>query len=311
MPLDCTAEKPFVSVVIPHYNDLRGLKICCRQLMNQTWPRHHFEIIVADNNSDCGLDAVRAVACGARVVTAPVQGAGPARNHGVAASSGSVLAFLDSDCVPEADWLAQGVAALGNYDFVGGKVVAFSQDPERPTPVEAFERVFAFNFRHYIERQGYTGTGNMFVRRAVFDSVGGFRSEVAEDMDWSHRATSLGFRLGYAPCAVVGHPARRSWAELTRRWARMEREHYAASQERRYGQPRFVLKALIMPASIVPHAFKILFTPKLPNVRARLGALSVLARVRLWRAACMLRLSLPRITSRGADRHAALGPDQL
>lgn len=284
-------EEPFVSVVVPHYNDLGGLRVCCERLAIQTWPRDRFEIIVADNNSAPGLNAVREVAVGARVIPAPIQGAGPARNSGVEASKGDILAFLDSDCVPEPEWLAEGVAGLRKHDFVGGQVVTFSRDPDRPTPVEAFERVFAFNFRRYIERRGFTGTGNMFVHRIVFERVGEFRAEVSEDVDWSHRAGRLGFRLGYAPRAIVGHPARRSWTELQRRWARMESEHYAAAQERRFGRIRFVLKALIMPASIAPHAIVILFTPRLPNLRARLGALAILGQMRLWRAAYMLRLA--------------------
>src|SRR5271165_879096 len=120
-PGDTTAE-PFVSVVIPHFNDLGGLRLCYSRLLGQTYPRDRFEIVVADNNSRCGLDMVGSAAPEARVVPAPIQGAGPARNAGIAASRGEVIAFLDSDCVPEPDWLIEGVAALMQFDFVGGQV---------------------------------------------------------------------------------------------------------------------------------------------------------------------------------------------
>ncbi len=70
-------------------------------------PAGSFDVIVADNNSACGLDAVRAVAGhSAQVVLAKEQGAGPARNAGAGASRGEILAFIDSDCVPASDWLA-------------------------------------------------------------------------------------------------------------------------------------------------------------------------------------------------------------
>jgi glycosyltransferase involved in cell wall biosynthesis len=287
---DNTTSRPFVSVVIPHYNDLARLQVCHARLLAQSWPRDQFEIIVADNNSACGLAAVQQAAPSALVVPAPIQGAGPARNAGVAAGHGAVIALIDSDCVPEADWIAEGVAALDRFDFVGGRVFTFAEVPDRPTPVEAYEIVFNFNFRRYIETVGFTGTGNMFVSRDVFDRVGGFRAVVAEDMEWSFRARGLGYRLGYAERAVVGHPARRSWAELERRWDRMLQEDIALILEQRFGRTRFALKALAMPPSVVPHAVKVLRTSELPGMRAKLGAIGVLARLRLWRTARMLRL---------------------
>src|SRR5471032_2792442 len=89
---------PFVSVVIPHYNDLDNLTICLQRLRRQSWPSDRFEVIVADNNSTCGIEAVRRIAPDIRVVPAAEQGAGPARNAGVAVARGDVLAFIDSDC---------------------------------------------------------------------------------------------------------------------------------------------------------------------------------------------------------------------
>jgi hypothetical protein len=61
-------------------------------------------------------------------------------------------------------------------------------DRRRPNPVEAFEMVFAFDFERYMNRVGFTGTGNMFLWRKVFDAVGPFRNGVAEDMASSFRA---------------------------------------------------------------------------------------------------------------------------
>ncbi len=283
--------RPFVSVIIPHFNDLERLRLCHQRLLSQTWPRNAFEIIVADNNSSCGLQAVQEMAPSALVVSAQEQGAGPARNVGVAASLGEIIAFIDSDCVPEPDWIAAGVAALARFDFVGGRVFTFAQCPGRPNPIEAYETVFNFNFRRYIETVGFTGTGNMFVPRAIFDAVGGFRAVVAEDMEWSFRARAMGYRLGYAERAVVGHPARQSWAELQRRWARMLQEDYALIQEQRHGRVKFALKALAMPPSVLPHALKVAVSRDLPDMASKVAAIGVLARLRLWRAVRMLRLA--------------------
>ncbi len=284
--------QPFVSVVIPHYNDLAALARCHDHLTRQTFPAARFEVVIADNMSACGLDAVMRAAPTALVVLANIQGAGPARNFGVLHSHGDVIAFLDSDCVPAPDWLAEGVASLRDYDFVGGQVVVFPRDPERPEPVESFEMVFNFNFRRYIEKVGFTGTGNMFVTREVFDKVGEFRNGVSEDMDWCFRATSLGYRIGYAGKAIVGHPARSGWQELQRRWKRLISETYTLKCEQRFGRLLFVSRALAMPLSIPPHALRIFTSQRLPSHSARFGALIILLRLRLWRMREMLMLVL-------------------
>ncbi len=286
--------RPFVSVIIPHYNDLDGLRLCYTRLLAQTWPRAAFEIVVADNNSRCGLAAVQAAAPDAVVVPASIQGAGPARNAAVAASRGAILAFIDSDCLPEPDWIREGVDALSRHDFVGGTVLTLARDPARPNAVEAFEIVFNFNFKRYIERVGFSGTGNLFVPREVFDRVGGFRPTVAEDMEWCFRARDCGFRIGYAARAVVGHPARQSWTELKRRWARMLAEDYSLALTQPTGRLAFATKALAMPLSVVPHSVKVLTSDRLPDLRARFAAILVLLRLRLWRTGRMLRLVMQR-----------------
>src|SRR3954468_12291438 len=108
---------PFVSVIVPHYQDLAGLEICLAALAAQTYPADRFEIVLADNNSPVGLPAVEAGVRGrASVVLVTEKGAGPARNGAVAASKGEVLAFIDSDCVAEPGWLAAGVQALERFD---------------------------------------------------------------------------------------------------------------------------------------------------------------------------------------------------
>ena len=122
------------SVIVPHYDDLRGLDICLSALAKQTLPKANFEIIVADNNSPQGPQEVAKVIAGrARLISVAEKGAGPARNGGAAASTGEVLAFLDSDCVPEPQWLTEGLAALAGYDdhSSGTRVAARLEPPTR------------------------------------------------------------------------------------------------------------------------------------------------------------------------------------
>jgi glycosyltransferase involved in cell wall biosynthesis len=225
------------------------------------------------------------------VTPAPEQGAGPARNAGIAASSGALIALIDSDCEPDGDWLRRGVEALKAFDFIGGTVIATSQDPQRPNAVEAFEMVFAFNFKRYIEKVGFTGTGNMFVSKDVFDAVGPFRSGVAEDMEWSFRARDKGYRLGHAPLAIVRHPARRDWRELKARWSRMLDEEYLLACERPFGRLKWAAVTLAMPFSIVPHAWHVMRSDRLQHLKDKIGSIAVLTRLRIWRTGKMFLLS--------------------
>ena len=82
------------------------------------------------------------------------------------------------------------------------------------TALEAYESVFAYRFKLYIEEHGFSGTGNLVVRRADFKTIGPFRGiEVAEDIDWGQRARAAGYTFVYVPEMIVFHPARESIQE--------------------------------------------------------------------------------------------------
>lgn len=281
---------PRISVVIPHYRDVANLRICLRALAAQSFARDSFEIIVADNGSP-DAEAVRAAAAegGARLVIAPERGAGPARNAGAGAAQGEILAFIDSDCVAEPQWLAEGAAALSRFDFAGGRVKVLIADPRRMTAVEAFEKVFAFDNEAYVTRKGFTGSGNLFCPRTLFEKVGGFRVGVSEDVEWSHRATAGGYRLGFAPNAAVGHPARRSWDELTAKWKRITLETYLLATDKGGGKPRWFLRSLLLPLSALAHTPRVLRYPSL-SMGCKLAAIRILFAIRCWRLRESLKL---------------------
>jgi GT2 family glycosyltransferase len=281
-----------VSVIIPHYQDLGGLELCLRALEAQTLAKDRFEIVVADNASPVGQGAVDAVVRGrAKLVLCADKGAGPNRNAGVATSSGQILAFIDSDCQAEPRWLEQGVAALDRFDFVGGRVKVLVDDRAHMSGAEAFESVFAFDFATYINKKGFTGAGNLFCPRQVFDAVGGFLNGVSEDVEWSQRARSMGYRLGYAPEAVVGHPARRTWGELVGKWRRVNAETWRLHRHNGSGRLGWLVRCALLPVSALAHTPKVLGSDALPGLGARARALSTLYRLRLWRAADSLRLA--------------------
>ncbi len=277
-------EKPEISVVIPHYNDLDALDRCLHSLERQTIARDRFAIVVADNNSPLPTAEIAGVVAGrALLVVEQRRGAGPARNAGVAATSTRLLCFIDSDCVAEPGWIEAGLAGLDRFDFCGGPVNVLI-DHDRPlSPSEAFELVFAFDNERYVRDKAFTGSGNLFTSRDVFDAVGGFGVGMSEDLDWSHRAQALGYTLGFVSGAAIGHPARRNWQELKTKWLRIQSETRALAPSGLRNNVAWLARSWAMPLSIVAHTPRILRSPKLKNAQDRRAAFKGLVQQRIWR----------------------------
>lgn len=278
-------EKPRISVIVPHFSDPDALDQCLSALQAQTLPRQDFEIVVADNGSPQGEQALaRRVAGRARLIVVTEQGAGPARNGGVRAAHGEYLAFTDCDCLPDPHWLERGLDALARHDIVGGCMIVATGHDGPMTGAEAFEAVFAFDNEAYVRTKGFSVTANLFCRRADFERIGPFRTLLSEDRDWCQRALRMGLSLGYAAQAVVAHPPRRDWPELRRKFARINSETYAYYRAtRRLGRLQWIGRSFALPISILPHGLKVLISPRLRSGAERRRALIMLVRQRLWR----------------------------
>jgi GT2 family glycosyltransferase len=275
-----------VSVIVPHLNDYENLDACLTLLGAQSFPGDRTEVIIADNGSSRGLDAVRAiVGTRGRVIEVAERGAGPARNAGVRASQGDAIAFIDSDCRPDPRWLEEGLAELQLADFAGGRVDVLVDDPRRMTAAEAFESVFAFQNESYVKGRNFTVTASMFVWRSVFESVGGFENGVPEDKDWCMRAVRQGYRIRFAPKSIVGHPARRTMRELKRKWRRLTIESCEGARREGRGPALVLLRQWVALLAVVPHAFVPLVSNRLSGMRNRILAIGALARIRAYRLA--------------------------
>lgn len=278
---------PDLAVVIPHYNDTVRLRRCLEALAPQDLTG--VEVVVADNGSTEALGEIAAAHPFARFVTEAEKGAGPARNRGVAETTAPVIAFLDADCLPAADWIARARAtgARTDGDLFGGRIDVFDETPPPRSGAEAFEAVFAFDWQSYIDKKGFSVTANLVTRREVFLSTGPLMNGLSEDLEWCRRATSKGWRLKAAPDLRVAHPSRSDWAALRKKWNRTTREGYEFEGAARPG--RWALKALAMPASAVAHLPKVIASPRLSGPGERLRAAGTLFRLRIQRMVWMLR----------------------
>lgn len=276
------------AIIIPHYNDVERLTRCLAALMPQVTT--DLELVVVDNGSTQALGGVRSRWPDLRLVTEPDKGAAAARNRGVAETTAPLLFFLDADCLPAPDWVVRAFQAMKRGDLVGGRIDVFDETPPPRTGAQAFEAVFAFDNRAYVERQGFSVTANLVTRRDVFQATGPFRPGMSEDKDWCLRATAKGFRLAYDDALRVGHPSRGDWPALARKWRRLSAEMFALHGQK--ARLIWAARALVMPFSVLAHLPRVLTSPRLNGASERLPALATLARLRLVRMVWMLRQAL-------------------
>lgn len=187
-----------VSVVIPCRNEARTLRACLDALAAQDFPRDRFEVIVVDGGS---TDGSRDIAQAHGVLLLDDDGRGPsaARNQGIRAARGEVVAFTDADCVPQHDWLTSIAEVFAEDPAVAGLGGALRMT--RSTWLGRAEDADArANYRGFI-------TSNAAYRRDVLLEVGGFDESLAcaEDYDLAWRVVEAGHRLVHDPRPIVVH----------------------------------------------------------------------------------------------------------
>jgi glycosyltransferase involved in cell wall biosynthesis len=282
-----------ISVVIPHLNQPEMLARCLQSLHKGR--RLADEIFVVDNGSSEMPQDVCAAFPNVQLLHETTPGPGPARNRGVAASTGEVLAFIDADCLADAGWLAAAETALSDptAQILGGDVRIAYANPAKLTMLEAYESIYAYRMDRYIKREGFTGTGNLVVRRDVLEAVGPFAGlAVAEDRDWGQRATGMGHRIRYVAEMRVYHPARQHFSEMKSKWDRHTAHDYVSSRRRSAGWLRFLAKTFAMTLSPLAEIPRILASERISGLRNRVLAFVGVVRTRLYRTRVMLRLCL-------------------
>jgi glycosyltransferase involved in cell wall biosynthesis len=285
---------PLISVIIPHLNQPDGLEACLCSLDAQSLDRDLFEVIVVDNGSAVPPAEVVARHPGTRLLQEARPGPGPARNTGAASATGEVFAFIDADCRAHPDWLRTALQTLRSSPsgtILGGDVRIWRNGSKALTAIEAYESVFAYRFKLYIEQHGYSGTGNLAMFRADFETIGPFAGiQLAEDMEWGQRACAAGFQFRYVPDMIVFHPARGSLRELYDKWDR-QIQHYRNMVE---GKPawrfRWIARALLVLGSPIVDAATVFNSDRIPGITTRFKAIAVLCAIRTHRAVTMLSL---------------------
>lgn len=274
-------NSPFVSVIIPVFNDAKRLKICLEALQNQTYSRGSYEVIVVDNRSTEDIKSVVEQYSQAVYAYEEHQTSYAARNRGIAVAKGEVLAFTDADCVPAPDWIEQGVACLVRHPHCGlvaGRVEVFAQDPARPTAVEMHQLAMAFRQSKYLDKAKGCVTANLFTFSKMMDTVGKFDPTLRSggDLEWGKRVFDQGYEQVYAEDACVGHPARSSLSEIKSKIIRVVGGKHDAFGGDRYPTKRFVYTMLADSRNCLKSVAYICGAEQVKGIGAKTKIISVL-----------------------------------
>lgn len=255
-----TMEFPLVTVIMPVYNDYKRLKLCLDALAVQSY-QGEFEVIVADNNSVHFDDSVFKQYANVDKIIEKKPGSYAARNKALGLYKGSIVAFTDSDCIPDKDWLKNGVALLtqANVDLVAGNVeIFFEQSNQKPNWVEIFESILAFPQKQNAAL-GRSVTANLFITREALVEAGKFEEDTfsGADYQFTKRATSEGFNIVFGENALVKHPARSSIRQIRKKARRVVGGFYELRQLDAAMNRQFSIRGLIEDALPPFHALKV------------------------------------------------------
>jgi glycosyltransferase involved in cell wall biosynthesis len=270
--------EPFVSVIVPVYNDAERLKLCLASLDQQTYPSDRYEIVVVDNGSDPEQDSAAIASDFNRVIVAreDFPSAYAARNKGITLAKGDIIAFTDSDCIPAADWLEKGVEHLLNHPecgLVAGRVEIFFQNPECLNAVELYDEVvMGFPQKEFLEQRKGAATANVLTWKRVVQQVGGFKAHMKSygDLEWGSRVDDV----------CVAHPARYSMEQIQKRIFRLaggvydmyvRQETSWLKQNKRF--LRLVYDDLI--TNMIRDVGKVLWSDRLPELNTKLKVMRI------------------------------------
>lgn len=175
-------KKPYISVVIPAYNEEKYIGNVLGTVSKQDYPKENYEVIVVDNNSDDKTAEV-AKSLGAEVVACLTRGVSAARQCGVEKARGEIIAFTDADAFLPKKWLFRI-----DLEMRDSKLIAFggsmaSKDSGIITVFllliyDVFVKINQLFGRHML-------WGNNFaVRREAVRAVGGFNVSLSTSEDW-------------------------------------------------------------------------------------------------------------------------------
>jgi glycosyltransferase involved in cell wall biosynthesis len=198
---------PKVSVVVASYNGGKTLKICLESLGCLNYA--DYEVILVDDGSTDNTPEIAARFPAVHVIRQPNKGLSVARNVGIAAATGEIVAFTDSDCRVDEDWLYYIVGDLLRGDFTGMGGPNFLPPEDSPTAAAVMASPGGPAHVMLTDREAEHIPGcNMAFFKFALEQIGGFDPvfrKAGDDVDLCWRLQTEGYRLGFSHAGFVWH----------------------------------------------------------------------------------------------------------
>jgi len=206
-----------VSVIVPVYNDLSGLKDTLNSLVKQNFSKDLFEIIVVDNGSTDGTLSVierfidRYPKLIRMVLEKDIQSSYAARNKAIEKAKGLIIAFIDADMTVEKDWLKEVIESL-RKNHTDCLVCNLEVIHEGHSIFALYDKIVAFPMEKYVKKSHFTPVGCLTIYKDIFNKMGFFDSNLISggDREFGNRIYSVGYKIYYEPNIVMKHPVRHS-----------------------------------------------------------------------------------------------------
>ncbi|MBD2531094.1 glycosyltransferase [Nostoc flagelliforme FACHB-838] len=200
-------EYPKVSVVVCAYNAERTMDSCLASLKEVNYPNYEV-IVVNDGSRDRTLEITQRYDY-VRLINQENKGLSVARNVGMAAATGEIVAYTDSDCMVDPDWLTYLVAKFLSSDVgaVGGPNLSPPEDSLVPACVAVSPGVPTHILLSDEVAEHIAGC-NMAFRREILEEINGFNPifrTAGDDVDICWRLQDKGYTIGFSPTAIVWH----------------------------------------------------------------------------------------------------------
>ena len=196
------------SIIIPTFNGACRIGNCLDALLRQT-ARPNVEILVVDDGSTDNTADVVDRYPGVRCITQSNAGPAAARNHGAAEAHGAIILFTDDDCVPMPDWLEAMLAPFRDPAVVGAKGIYRTRQKSLIARFVQIEYEDRYRLMSNLDCIDFIDTYSAAFRRDRFLEMTGYDTSFpvacAEDVELSYRMSARGWKMKFAPAAIVYH----------------------------------------------------------------------------------------------------------
>ena len=207
-PIETANETRPVSIVIPTFNGASRIGACLDSLTGQSAGRD-IEILVIDDGSKDSIAEVATRYPTVRLIRQKNAGPASARNRGAREARGEILLFTDDDCVPTPNWLDAMLEPFRQPDVVGAKGTYRTRQKSLTARFVQVEYEDKYRLMQSLESIDFIDTYSAAFLRSRFLEMEGYDTSFpvacAEDVELSYRMSARGWKMKFAPAAVVFH----------------------------------------------------------------------------------------------------------